>query len=355
MKELNLGAAPRTGDRLPNFMRPDHAGEPVVFYDVYCGQPVVLAICLAPSDAAVAAALGELDQLAAATPLVMVARDPRGAAALRRSTGVEARFLADDGQLIRYLFDGDPPPDVPLAVIALDANAHLVQRWDHWPGAECVDQALAPRNPTGTGPVVARTAPVLIVPDVFEPEFCAHLIEVFQDDNEPSGVLKLVDGRMVYETDTETKIRHEHRIDDPALRQAVEARLARRLLGEIEWAFNYQVTRYEAFKIVSYDAAHGGHFRAHRDNNGEDTAHRRFALTLNLNSDQYTGGELRFPEYGPARYKPPTGGAVVFSCSLAHEALAVSQGVRYALVSFFYSAADQHQQVQYEDRIRPDR
>jgi hypothetical protein len=42
----------------------------------------------------------------------------------------------------------------------------------------------------------------------------------------------------------------------------------------------------------------GGFFRAHRDNLSPATAHRRFALTLNLN-ESYQGGQLRFP--APAR------------------------------------------------------
>ena len=57
-------------------------------------------------------------------------------------------------------------------------------------------------------------------------------------------------------------------------------------------------------------------------------------MTLNLNGDQYEGGELTFPEYGPDLYKPGDGGAVIFSCSLLHEALPVTEGTRYALLTF---------------------
>ena len=41
-----------------------------------------------------------------------------------------------------------------------------------------------------------------------------------------------------------------------------------------------------------------------------------------------------FPEYGDYRYKPAAGAAVVFSCSLLHEALPVTRGQRFALLSF---------------------
>ena len=86
--------------------------------------------------------------------------------------------------------------------------------------------------------------------------------------------------------------------------------------------------------IACYDAERGDYFRRHRDNSTPTTESRRFALTINLNSDEYEGGELIFPEYGDYRYKPPTGAAVLFSCSLLHEALPVTRGQRFALLSF---------------------
>ena len=59
-----------------------------------------------------------------------------------------------------------------------------------------------------------------------------------------------------------------------------------------------------------YDAETGGYFRTHRDNTNISTAHRRFAMTLNLNAEDYDGGELCFPEFDNATYKPATGEAV---------------------------------------------
>ena len=40
-----------------------------------------------------------------------------------------------------------------------------------------------------------------------------------------------------------------------------------------------------------------------------------------------------------ARSRAPTGGAVIFSCSLLHEATAVTKGRRYAFLPFFYDDA----------------
>ena len=64
-----------------------------------------------------------------------------------------------------------------------------------------------------------------------------------------------------------------------------------------------------------------------------------FACTMNLNAEDYEGGDLRFPEYGRQTYRAPTGGVVVFSCSLLHEALPVTKGRRYAFLPFLYDDA----------------
>jgi predicted 2-oxoglutarate/Fe(II)-dependent dioxygenase YbiX len=72
------------------------------------------------------------------------------------------------------------------------------------------------------------------------------------------------------------------------------------------------------------------------------TEHRRFALTLNLNSGDYEGGYLRLPEYGPQLYAPAAGGAVVFSCSLLHLATPVRKGRRFVVVGFLWGEEEQH-------------
>jgi predicted 2-oxoglutarate/Fe(II)-dependent dioxygenase YbiX len=76
----------------------------------------------------------------------------------------------------------------------------------------------------------------------------------------------------------------------------------------------------------------------HRDNTTKGTAHRRFAVSINLNRD-FEGGNLSFPEYGPKQFKPPPGGAVVFSCSLLHTVSPVTRGLRYVFLPFLYDDA----------------
>ena len=117
------------------------------------------------------------------------------------------------------------------------------------------------------------------------------------------------------------------------------SRIHDRLAPEIEKAFQFRATRMERYIVSCYDAQEEGHFRAHRDNTTKGTAHRRFAVSLFLNSGEYEGGFLRFPEYGSALYAAPTGGAVVFGCSMLHEATRVTRGKRYMFLPFLYDDA----------------
>src|SRR5690606_12222992 len=113
------------------------------------------------------------------------------------------------------------------------------------------------------------------------------------------------------------KRRKDYTIEDPELIQRTRAMIRRRIVPEIQKAHQFKVTRMERYIVSCYSAEDGGHFRAHRDNTTAGTAHRRFAVSINLNND-FEGGRVSFPEYGPRDFKPPVGGAVVFSCSLLH-------------------------------------
>jgi predicted 2-oxoglutarate/Fe(II)-dependent dioxygenase YbiX len=183
-------------------------------------------------------------------------------------------------------------------------------------------------------------APVLILPNVLEPELCRTLIEAYTSNGgTPSGFMREVNGRTVVAVDPKHKIRSDYLLEEDEMLQALRQRVHRRIVPHIERAFQFKVTRIERYIVACYDATEGGHFRAHRDNTTRGTAHRRFAVSINLNSDEYEGGDLQFPEYGQATYRAPTGGAVVFSCSLLHRALPVTKGRRYCFLPFLYDEA----------------
>ncbi len=179
-------------------------------------------------------------------------------------------------------------------------------------------------------------APVLLLPRVLEPELCQALIDAYEAaGGSPSGFMEQEMERTVGTMDANRKRRSDYLMREPQLCQALRHRIEQRLVPEIHKAFQFRVSRIERYLVACYDAADAGFFFQHRDNTTRLTAHRRFAVTINLN-DNFIGGALRFPEFSDREYCPPAGGAVVFSCSLLHEALPVTQGRRYAALPFLH-------------------
>lgn len=183
-------------------------------------------------------------------------------------------------------------------------------------------------------------APVLVLPRVFESSFCRRLIELYEArGGRESGFMREIDGKTVALLNPGIKRRFDYEIAEDDVRSEIRERLARRLVPEIARAFQFRATRIERYIVACYDSHDSGFFSAHRDNTTKGTAHRRFAVTINLNADEYEGGDLRLPEFGTRSYRAPTGGAIVFSCSLLHEALPVTRGRRYACLPFLYDDA----------------
>ena len=186
-----------------------------------------------------------------------------------------------------------------------------------------------------------RHAPVLVIPNVLDKASCRSLIDMYKaNGGSPSGFMRQVDGKTVGLHDENFKKRCDFFIEDPKLQQRLNAIIMRRVRPEVEKAFQFTITRFERYLVGCYDAQSGGYFRPHRDNTSKATRHRRFAMTLNLNVGEYTGGFLRFPEYAPHGYKGDSGTAIIFSCSVLHEATEVISGQRFALLSFFYGNED---------------
>ena len=190
-------------------------------------------------------------------------------------------------------------------------------------------------------PVAAAAhAPVLVVPRVFEPPLCRRLIDAFEArGGRDSGFMRDVGGRTLLIVDHGHKRRRDQAIEDAELRRICMIAVHDRLVPEIQKAFQFRATRMERYIVACYDAADNGHFRAHRDNTTKGTAHRRFAVSLFLNTGEYEGGFLSFPEFGRQLYTAPVGGAVVFGCSLLHEATPVTRGRRYMFLPFLYDDA----------------
>ncbi|MCC6917670.1 MAG: 2OG-Fe(II) oxygenase [Alphaproteobacteria bacterium] len=179
-------------------------------------------------------------------------------------------------------------------------------------------------------------APVLFLPNVFEPELCRELIDMYEaDGGKESGFMREVDGKTVSVHDYGHKRRRDFDIADQAIIARTRERVKRRIAPEIQKVHQFEVTRMERYIVACYEAETGGHFRPHRDNTTKGTAHRRFAVSINLNG-AFDGGEIGFPEFSPRTYKAPPGGAVVFSCSLLHWVKPVTKGRRFAFLPFLY-------------------
>ena len=288
---------------------------------------------------------------------------PEGSEAAARAAYDTIRRRFDDHNFCAFLvtprgdFADTPPDAIPGLRWFLDPEGAVRAKFGPEPGWILLDPALrvmdlAPIDaPQAMFARIARlpppsehagtslVAPVLIAPRVFEPELCQRLIACYEaEGGKFTGVMREIDGRTVGVLDP-MKRRRDVTVEDRELRAVVINRLERSLLPMIERAYHFRATRIERYLVARYAADEGGYFRPHRDNTTPGTAHRRFAVSINLNSEAFEGGDLRFPEFGQRTYRPPTGGAVVFCCSLLHEATPVTRGHRYAFLPFLFDEA----------------
>jgi peroxiredoxin len=142
---------------------------------------------------------------------------------------------------------------------------------------------------------VELQAPVILLPNVLEPELCERLVRLWDEGGaQASGFMRDVDGKTVQVMDPAHKRRKDVVIEDAGLIKELQTRFRRRVAPEIAKVHQFHVTRMERYIVAGYEAEDQGHFRAHRDNTTKGTAHRRFAVSVNLN-DGFDGGDVRFP------------------------------------------------------------
>lgn len=316
-----------TGERAPDFAARGPSGHSARFYAHAGGRPTVVVFD------------GDLSAVTDADPRVDALADR-----LHGRTDVAVHLIAAAGTAASPVpVWADPDGAVAsaygvaegqLTAVVLDPNLRVVGTVT---GDDLADEvtALLTGAVHGDPPVaVTAQAPVLLLPGALPPDWCRRLIELW---HEAGGVDTGVERGGGEVLDDAYKRRRDHTMRDPELTRELSTAVGRRVMPEVRKAFGYRATRFEGFKIACYDADTGGYFRAHRDNLTKATAHRAFALTLNLN-DAYEGGELRFPEYGNQRYRPDAGAALVFSCSQLHEVREVTAGRRFVLLSFLFDA-----------------
>jgi predicted 2-oxoglutarate/Fe(II)-dependent dioxygenase YbiX len=334
------------GDRAPWFSAPTPR-DAVFHFSTTVGRYMLLGFLPSPGAAREAAlvtvsanrALLDDDKVAA----FLVLRDAESIAIARNQPPGLRWFLDPDGEISRLYGalgpkDGDRDGEERPYWVLLDPAHRVIGSFTMDRTAELFAEVAA-LPPVADYAGVELFAPVLILPRVFEPELCKRLIALYDaDGGSPSGVMRDIGGRTVGVLD-DFKRRRDLLIEDEALRAGLLARISRRIAPQIARVFQFRVTRLERYLVACYDAESGGYFRPHRDNETLGTLHRKFAVSINLNAEDFEGGDLRFPEFGPRTYRPPTGGAVIFSCSLQHEATPVTKGRRYAFLPFLYDEA----------------
>ena len=332
------------GDRAPPLIGANVSGR---FYsqDAQAGRPVML-VCLGSLEPdAAKAALDRLQTFRAAlAPVIdIVALAPFSAkyAAALGDSGPAGEMLihVNDGSGFDALtVDGSP------AIVVLDRGWRIVHlgAFDRQTDLAALYADLAPRLASEPSQICTSPAPVLIIPNVLSPQDCKALIAHFETSPHKPGVMASMQGEAaVAKLDEGKKKRRDFELTaETPLHAEIVRVLAQRCAPEIKRAFQFDVAFADRILLARYDDT-GGYFKRHRDNAATHTAFRDFAVSINLNTHEYEGGELLFPEYNDHRHNPPAGGALVFSASLLHEAAPVTRGRRYVALSFLSGATAQ--------------
>jgi predicted 2-oxoglutarate/Fe(II)-dependent dioxygenase YbiX len=349
---MNSVLSLRPGDRIPDFALPGLDGKHRKFIWSFTGAPVALVAVddLANLDGGQFAALIDACAKATVVPVVVAGNAVAAAAApwaKLAGTSQPPLLLCDPDHrfLPALLVQGGiglgAGGALRMRVIVLDPNQRVAATFDSRAllgATEAMDElARSVRSDDGRDLLLTTPmAPVLVLPRVFEPDFCTQLVRLWgKGDHKDSGVSsRYGDVNMDHLKRTE-----DYTIVEPMMLKAVSDRLAYRIGPELTkvFAFDRQFT-FDSHIVLSYSADGRHFFGAHRDNGAPTTADRAFAVSLNLNDD-FEGGELVFPEYAGVRVSPPAGGAAVFSCSLLHQVLPVTRGRRFVLTTFFRAKA----------------
>ena len=332
----------RPGDVLPFCSGMSH-DQSFYSFEEQAGRPAVLI-------------LGGMCSPAELEPLTRAILDRREAFAAK---GADLRILVQIGAP-DWIFNGAPEgfglvhcPDraifeqagAPVVLVA-DRAQRLIARLETHDAEACAAAALAAAPDHGQ-PDLAIPAPVLVRPHLFDADLCRRLMERFETGDHRDGTVASMDptGALYNKLDAGKKRRRDLVLDiSEPLQIEVAETLSARLVPMIAKAFHAEAAFIDRVVIARYDDT-GGYFNRHRDNVSPHLAYRQFALSVNLNTGDYEGGELRFPEFNDVAYNPPAGGGIVFSASLLHEASPVTKGSRYVLLTFLHSAAAEARRV----------
>ncbi|HKD54026.1 MAG TPA: hypothetical protein VKB72_07375, partial [Steroidobacteraceae bacterium] len=200
-----------------------------------------------------------------------------------------------------------------IVCLLLDADQRVIALRGHEPGHAEWALATYRAQPRVEPATLTAMAPVLLLPAVLDRALCAELAGELGE----AGAAGLV-------------------LLDDALAARTMRLLLRRVGPEIDRAFSFDDFIVEPLRLRrdQADTAERERLRIEPDGKG-----RGFVLLLDLGAEDYEGGEILFPEYGPHRYRPGTGGVVVYSDTLLRELRPVAKGRRSLLTTLLRRAA----------------
>lgn len=302
------------GDRIPNFVLPDSAGELRWLYDLAQGRPALLVLVAnsarqdqwdeIKSYADVAPALGN-----AKTDLIIVSNDGvESMAMVSKVIPPPAIWLADiKGVINTTLRVGAGLEASGVVSFLLDADQRVVAHKGPEPGHGAWALSAAKALPAETGLVLGSVAPILILPRTLDRAACADLLARCAPSSAPVPLA------------------------DASLAEKVSRLLLRRVGPEVDKVFSFDDFRFEALGLQQEEAGEAGVADRRRDNSDPEQTGRSFSLLLDLDAAAYEGGGVRFPEYGPHLYRPETGAALVHAGGLLRVTEPITAGRRSRL------------------------
>ena len=154
------------------------------------------------------------------------------------------------------------------------------------------------------------TAPVLLLPRVLEPADCQALVAQLAHADSPQGQQKLADEKFA---------------------ARISSVLLRRIGPEMEKVFSVDDFVFDPLELHWTSANSEAPPDRLRENDDPAIKGRYFVLLLDLSAEEYEGGGILFPEYGPHSHRPGLGGAVIFAGTIIRELQPVSSGRRCLL------------------------
>jgi hypothetical protein len=235
------------GERAPDMVLASRDGTPTRYYAHAGGRPALLVLadqaCVARLDtlAEGLAAIGDkaLTVHVVGPPALAghdlpfpLLQDPDGrAAGAYRTGGAPTAFLLDPNLRVRATL-----PLADGARVAADV-AELV--------AELVWDDRRPRE-------ITTQAPLLVVPDVLDPEQCAELIAVWeQQGHSETGVESATGGGRAEQLNAQLKRRRDHVVQDPQRSRELATRIGRRVMPELSKAFSTKADRPGAARLIT--------------------------------------------------------------------------------------------------------